>query len=194
MPALRGIILDMDGTLIDSNDAHARAWLEAMAELGFRPPFHKVRRLIGMGGDFLIPQAIGIDAESEAGEAIGRRRREIFRESYLPGLRPFPAVRELVQRMRAGGFQLVVASASKRDELEPMLRAAGVADLVDAVTSASEVADPKPEPDVLVAALDKLALTPEQVLMLGDTPYDIEAAEKIGIGVVALCSGGWGSG
>ncbi len=191
MPNLRGIILDMDGTLIDSNDAHARAWVEAMAELGFRPPFQKVRRLIGMGGDFLIPQAIGIAADSEVGEAISRRRREIFRESYLPRLRPFPEVRELVCRMRERGFRIVVASASRREELEPMLRIAGIDDLLEAATSASEVADPKPEPDVIAAALDKLALTPEQVLMLGDTPYDIAAAGKIGVGVVALCSGGW---
>ena len=191
MTAIHGVILDMDGTLIDSNDAHARAWVEAMAEYGFRPPFQEVRRLIGMGGTFLIPRAIGIDADNEIGEGIRQRRREIFRTRYLPQLRPFPQVRELVARMRSAGLKQVIASASKREELEPMLRITGIADLVEGVTTASEVEDPKPEPDVVAAALDKLALAPDQVLMLGDTPYDLEAAGKIGVGVVAVCSGGW---
>ena len=125
------------------------------------------------------------------GEDLSRRRREIFRKKFLPRLQAFPQVRELLERMRSGGLKRVVASASRREQLEPMLRLAGIEDLVEAITSASEVEDPKPEPDVVAAALDKLALAPEQVLMLGDTPYDIEAAGKIGVRVVALCSGGW---
>lgn len=191
MSKIRGVILDLDGTLIDSNEAHARAWLEAMGEAGFRPDYVEVRRLIGMGGDFLLPQAIGLEAESETGQRISWRRREIFLERYLPQLRPFPRVRELLERMRSAGLKRVVASASKRDELEKMLERVGIVDLVEAATSASDVEEPKPEPDVVLAALDKLALGPEQVLLLGDTPYDIEAAGRAGVPVVALECGGW---
>ncbi|MBE0597861.1 MAG: HAD family hydrolase [Desulfuromonadales bacterium] len=190
MPKTRGVILDLDGTLIDSNDAHARAWLEAMSEAQFDPPFAKVRRLIGMGGEFLLPAALGIAADSDIGRRISGRRQEIFRQDYLPQLKPFPKVRELLEKMQQVG-QLVVASASQREELEQMLELAGIADLLQETTSASEVDDPKPEPDVVLAALDKMALGPEQVLLLGDTPYDIEAAGKVGVKVVAMECGGW---
>lgn len=191
MPRTRGVILDLDGTLIDSNDAHARAWLEAMRESRFDPPFATVRRLIGMGGEFLIPAALGIAADSDAGRRISRRRREIFSQRYLPQLQPFPQVRQLLEKMQQRGLRRVVASASQREEMERMLELAGIADLVQEATSASEVEDPKPEPDVVLAALDKLALGPEQVLLLGDTPYDIEAAGRVGVPVVALECGGW---
>jgi HAD superfamily hydrolase (TIGR01509 family) len=192
--AIHGVILDLDGTLIDSNDAHARAWLEAMTEGGFRPAFDEVRRRIGMGGDFLLPSALGIDAESEPGLRISRRRQEIFRHRYLPRLEPFPQARELLLRMREGGLRRVVASASKREELDEMLRIAGIEDLVEAATSASDVEDPKPEPDVVHAALGKLTLPREEVLLLGDTPYDLEAAGRAGVGMVGVESGGWSRG
>lgn len=188
---IRGVILDLDGTLIDSNEGHARAWVEAMAEFGFRPGLEMVRRLIGMGGKFLLPEATGVSAESEIGKEISARRREIFMERFLPELRPFPKVRELLLRMQAGGMKMVVASASKRDELEAMLKRAGIDDLLDGTTSASDVEDPKPESDVVEAALQKLGLPPKQALLLGDTPYDIEAAEKAGVGAVILRTGGW---
>ena len=191
MASIRGVILDMDGTLIDSNDAHAHAWVEAMSEYGFQAEFEKVRKLIGMGGDFLIPQALGIEAETELGEKIGRRRKEIFQARYLPNLRPFPKARELLLRMKAGGLRLAVASASKEEELERMMERVGIDGLVEASTSAGDVEAPKPEPDVVQAALEKLRLSPQEVLMLGDTPYDIEAAAKAGVEVVALRSGGW---
>lgn len=191
MAPIRGVILDLDGTLIDSNEAHARAWVEAMAEFGFRPGIEMVRRLIGMGGKFLIPQAAGVSAESEIGKEVSARRREIFMTRYLPELRPFPKVRELLLRMKAGAVRLVVASASKRDELEAMLEKAGIADLLDGTTSASDVDDPKPEPDAIEAALAKLLLPREELLLLGDTPYDIEAGKKAGVGVVILRTGGW---
>lgn len=191
MASIRGVILDMDGTLIDSNDAHAHAWVEAMSEYGFQVEFEKIRRLIGMGGDFLIPEALGIEADTELGEKISRRRKEIFQARYLPNLQSFPKARELLLRMKAGGLRLAVASASKEEELERMMERVGIDGLVEASTSAGDVEVPKPEPDVVQAALEKLRLSPQEVLMLGDTPYDIEAAAKAGVEVVALRSGGW---
>ena len=191
MPHVRGVILDLDGTLIDSNDAHAHAWLEAMAEQGFQPPYETVRKLIGMGGPFLIPRAVDIEADSTKGKAISARRKEIFRERYLPGLKPFPKVRDLILRLKALGVKVVVASASKKEEVEGMLEIVGISEDIDGFTSASEVEDPKPEPDVVESALAKLSLPPGEVILLGDTPYDIESAAKAGVRVVALRSGGW---
>src|SRR5258708_1111111 len=113
MPRLKGVLLDVDGTLVDSNDAHAEAWVRALAEAGVRAEFAKVRRLIGKGGDKLLPEVAGIDAASPRGKAIGERRGEIFQTEYLPSLRPFPGARDLLLRMKGNGLRLAVASSSK---------------------------------------------------------------------------------
>src|SRR5438309_4092794 len=115
---IRGVILDVDGTLVLSNDAHAEAWMEAMADFGYYVPYEKVRPLIGMGGDKVLPETIGIQKDSPLGKKISQRRAEIFKERYLPTVRAFPKARELLQRMRESGLKLAVASSAQPDELE----------------------------------------------------------------------------
>src|SRR5437764_1473399 len=100
---IRGVILDIDGTLVDSNDAHAQAYVEAFAEAGHDIPFARLRALIGMGGDKLMPSASGISLESPPGRSINKRKGEIFKAKFLPELRAFPSARALLQRMRHGG-------------------------------------------------------------------------------------------
>ena len=192
MTTIRGVILDVDGTLVDSNDAHAHAWVDALAEHGYQVPFEKVRRLIGMGGDKLLPAVAGIEKDSAPGKAIDRRRGEIFKARYLPTLRPFPEVRALLQRMRDQGWKLVVASSAKADELDPLLKIAQAADLVAETTSSNEAEHSKPSPDIVQVALDKLGRPAQPAVMLGDTPYDVEAAAKAGVRTVAFRCGGWG--
>ncbi len=187
-----GVLLDVDGTLVDSNDAHARAWVRSLAEYGVTIPFAKVRPLIGMGGDKLLPEAAGIDAESPRGKAISERRGEIFREEYLPTLRPFPGVQEMLARMKREGLRLGVASSAKEKELSGLLRVCGADDLVDASTSSDDADSSKPDPDIVHAALKKIGLPPEKVILLGDTPYDVEAGKRAGVPVVAVRCGGWG--
>jgi phosphoglycolate phosphatase-like HAD superfamily hydrolase len=184
--------LDVDGTLVDSNDAHARAWVEALAEHGFVVAFETVRRLIGMGGDKLLPAAAGVGEDSPAGEAVSRRRQDIFKDRYLPGLGPCRGARELILRLRAEGLKLAVASSAKEDELEGLLNACGADDLVGVRTSSDDAEESKPAPDILRAALAKIGLPPAEVVLLGDTPYDVEAARRAGVAVVALRCGGWG--
>lgn len=191
MAKLQGVILDVDGTLVDSNDAHAKAWVDAFAEAGHTVDYAQVRRLIGMGGDKLMPEVAGVEKASEEGERISRLRSAIFKERYLPGLRAFPGTRALLERMRDAGMQLVVASSATGEELDPLLAAAGVSDLVGERTSSSDAESSKPDPDIVQAALARAGLAPDSCLMLGDTPYDIEAAGKAGVGVVALRCGGW---
>jgi len=185
------VILDVDGTLVDSNDAHAHAWVEAFAEHGIAVPFEKVRRAIGMGGDKLMPFVAGISEDSDQGERIGERRGAIFRKTYLPAIRPFPRVRELLERFRADELTLAVASSAKDDELTALLEVAGVADLLPARTSSDDADRSKPDPDIVHAALAQAKCEKDRTIMLGDTPYDLEAASRAGIAFVGLECGGW---
>ena len=191
MKPLRGVILDVDGTLVDSNDAHTSAWVEALQRGGYNVPREKVRRLIGMGADNLLPEAITVEKESEEGKHLSDTWSEIFKEDYLHGLKAFPRTRELLERMRKDGLKLVVASSAKDEMLRTLLDIAGATDLIEGKTSSDDAENSKPEPDIVKAALDKLGMGANEVLMLGDTPYDIEAAGKLGIGVVALRCGGF---
>ncbi len=187
----QGVIFDVDGTLVDSNDAHARAWQEALQEAGYRIPFERIRRLIGMGADQLLPEAIGVAANTPSGEAIAERRGQVFRERYLPQVKPLPGSRELVRRLRRDGYLLAIASSAQPDELGALLKIAGVDDLIEAKTSADEVEESKPEPDVVLAALRKLKVPGTAAVMIGDTPYDAEAARRAGVAFIGFRSGGW---
>lgn len=191
MKPIQGVILDIDGTLVDSNDAHARAWVEALAEHGIQAAYEKVRPLIGMGGDKLLPEVSGIEEDSDEGKKISQYRSKVFKKKYLPNIKAFPSVRELLERMRDEGLKLVVASSAKEDELKQLLEIAGATDLIEGKTSSSDAENSKPDPDIVQAALKDSGLSPDEVVMLGDTPYDIEAAGKAGIATIALRSGGW---
>lgn len=190
---LRAAILDVDGTLIDTNDAHAHAWIDACRELGFELAFGQVRPLIGMGSDKVIPALTGLSEESERGKELKARRGEIFRKQYLPSCLPFPRARELLERMRADGLALVVATSAGRDDMHALLKAAGVDDLIDASTSSSDAEESKPDPDIVQAALDTADCRPDEAVMIGDTPYDVEAAGHAGVPCIALRCGGWWS-
>lgn len=188
---IRAVLVDVDGTLIDSNDAHARAWVEAFREFGRGAELERVRALIGKGGDKIMPEVIGVDSESPEGKRIGECRSELFRERYLPELKPFPRARALIERMRADGLRLVVATSAKKDEMEALLEIAGVSDLLTERTSSDDAEESKPDGDIVAAALARAGVAPHEALMLGDTPYDVEAARRTRVETVALRSGGW---
>jgi len=190
-PRIRGVILDVDGTLVDSNDAHARAWVDAFTEFEFDVPYERVRSLIGMGGDNLLPEAIGIEKDSPQGEALSKRRGEIFKERYLETVNRFLGTRDLLTKMRDEGLEIAIGSSAQEDELKALLRIADVVDLIDSKTSSDDAESSKPDPDIIQAALARLRLPAEEVLMVGDTPYDIEAAGRAGVRTVAFRSGGW---
>jgi HAD superfamily hydrolase (TIGR01509 family) len=191
LPPLRGVLLDIDGTLLDSNDAHAAAFARAFAEHGFDIPFDHVRPLVGMGSDKLIPSLIGLEREKSDGEAIAERKNGIFTERYLAQLKPTPGARELLERLLRDGLALVVATSAGEEEMKALLQQAGVEDLIHDATSSGDVESSKPDPDVIGAAIKKIKLEPKQLVMLGDTPYDIEAAGKADVRTVALRCGGW---
>ena len=188
---LRAAILDVDGTLVDSNDAHALAWVAAFNEAGVDVSHDRVRRAIGMGGDKLLPHVAGLTADSALGRRIGSRRAEIFRADYLPHLAPFPRVRDLVRRFISDNYRVVVASSAKADELDPLLEIAGITDLLEGRTSSDDAARSKPDPDIVQAALQQAGAAAGEAVMIGDTPYDLEAARRAGIAFVGVESGGW---
>ena len=185
------VLLDVDGTLIDSNDAHAHAWVDVCQEFGRECDYAKIRRMIGMGGDKLMPKAFGIEHDSKEGKKMAERRSEIFFERYLPALKPFPKSRDLLVRIREDGHTLVVATSAKSDEMKALLDAAGIADLLEEATSSSDAKRSKPDPDIVKAALKKSDAEPEDAIMLGDTPYDVEAATRAGVRIIGVRCGGW---
>lgn len=190
MTHVPGVILDVDGTLVDSNDAHAHSWVEAMAEYGYHIAFEKVRPLIGMGGDKVLPRTIGVDKDSPVGQKISKRRGEIFKERYLSNIHPFPHAQDLLNRMRERGLKLSIASSAKPDELKDLLQIVGAADLIQDKSSEKDTSNSKPSPDVMEITLQKIAIPPDQVLMIGDTSFDIESAKKVGIDTIAFRCGG----
>lgn len=188
---IRAILLDVDGTLLDSNDAHAHAWVDALKAHGYSADFAQIRRLIGMGGDKLLPQVAGIEEDSAEGKPIVETRKRILKETYIPHLRPTPGARALLQRIQQDGLQLVVATSSNPQDLEDLLKAAQVDDLIQEAASSGDADNSKPDPDIVHAALEKAGCDPEETIMLGDTPYDVEAAGKAGVPIIAVRSGGW---
>lgn len=189
---VNAVLLDIDGTLIDSNDAHARAWVDVGREFGHDIDFAHVRRLIGMGGDKVLPEVAGIEEETDEGQRIKERRGEIFRDRYLPTLKAFPHARELLQRFRDDGYMLVVATSASKDDMDALLEQAGIQDLIEEKASSSDAEESKPDPDIVQAALKSADAKPAEALMLGDTPYDVQASGRAGVRCVALRCGGWG--
>ncbi len=193
MTQIRGIIFDVDGTLVDSNDAHAHAWVKSMAEQGYKVPFDEVRPLIGMGGDKVLPQTLGIAKETDEGKRISQRRKEIFNQHYLPHLKAFPETLELLERLHERGLKLIIATSADPDDLQQLLQVISphAAALFAEETSAEEASHSKPDPDVMSAALERSGYSSQELVMVGDTAYDIEAAAKVKIKTIAFRCGGW---
>jgi HAD superfamily hydrolase (TIGR01509 family) len=184
------VLLDLDGTLLDSNDAHASAFRAALAESGTDVPVERIRRLIGMGGDELLTE-LGVDPRSAQGENVLARKKEIFLHRLLPSLAPFHGTRALIERLAEKGFTCVVVTSAGTDEVKALLERAGVEDLLTVYTTADDVDASKPAPDPVHAGLRKAGARPDDAVLLGDTPYDLEAAREAGVGMIAVRCGGW---
>jgi HAD superfamily hydrolase (TIGR01509 family) len=187
----RAFVFDIDGTLVDSVDLHARAWQEAFRYFGREIPFEEVRSQIGKGGDQLMPVFLPKEEVERRGEEISGWRADHFRREYMPRVRAFPKVGELFERVKADGKRIAIASSSKADEVEQYKEIMGVSDLVDVETSADDAEKSKPHPDIFQAAIGKLGLRAQEVVVFGDSPYDAEAARRINAPVVGVLCGGF---
>jgi len=188
----RAALFDVDGTLIDSNDLHAAAWREAFLHFGADLPIDEIRRQIGKGGDNLIPALLPQKLVEERQQEIEEFRSDLFKRDYLPRVVPFPGVRELFERLYADGTKIVLASSAKGDEVDYHLGLIGAQDLVTATTSADDVEHSKPCPDIFAAALGKVApIGAGEAVVIGDSPFDMQAAKKLGIPTIGVRSGGF---
>ena len=186
---VRAVLLDIDGTLVDSNDAHAQAWVRAFQDHNVDVDPAVVRRAIGMGGDQLMPQVSGVEEDSPLGQQIAARRKEIFWNDQLSGIKPLAGADRLVAALQQRGLTVVAATSASGDELKKLLEIARVT--LDGATSKDDAEESKPEPDILHAALSRAGVRPDEALMIGDTPYDIDAATKARVQTIAFRSGGW---
>jgi HAD superfamily hydrolase (TIGR01509 family) len=188
---LKAVIFDIDGTLVNSVDLHARAWQEAFAHFGHQVEFSAVRSQIGKGGDQLMPVFLSKEEIDNRGQEIEEYRSKLYKQQYFPQVRGFPEVRRLIERIKGNGFQVALASSAKSDELQIYKRIAGIEDLIDEETSADDADKSKPHPDIFKTALDRLGVAASEAIVVGDSPYDAQAAGKIGLRTIGVLCGGF---
>jgi HAD superfamily hydrolase (TIGR01509 family) len=182
-------ILDIDGTLVDTNYHHALAWHRALHAHGHSVQMWKVHRHIGMGGDQILDALIGEEAAAADGEAISEAEAEAYKE-LIGEVEPLEGARELIEKLREDGNTVILASSAKEEEVEHYLDLLDARDLVDDWTTSADVEATKPEPDLVNAALEK-AGNDNPSVMVGDSVWDVEAAKRAGIPTLAVLTGGF---
>ena len=189
---LKAIIFDIDGTLVDSVDIHAKCWHEAFRDFDKDVTFDEIRTQIGKGGDQLMPEFLSEDELKKIGKKLEEHRSEIFKAKYMHQIQPFAQVRELFERIKRDGIKVAVGSSAKKDEVDYYLGLLKVTDLVDEIASSEDADKSKPHPDIFEASLRKLQVAASDALVVGDSPYDAEAAKRAGITAYGvLCGGFW---
>ena len=191
--AIRGFLLDLDGTLIDSNDAHLEAWMVSFAEHGYPVERAQVAAGIGKGGDQLVPDLLGKEADERDGDSLRKQQKKVFGKlAKERGLAVAPGAVELIAELGRRQIKTALATSSGDDQLDVAEETSGVKwrQLVDKVVGASDVENSKPAPDIIHAALKKLDLDGSECALLGDTPWDAESAIKGGIAIIAVTYGG----
>lgn len=190
----KAAIFDLDGTLLDSVDLHALAWHDAMVRFGHDVSFEQARGQIGKGGDKLIPVFLSAEQQQDHGKELEEWRGKRFKAEYLPLVRPFSAVPDLLRRVRDAGVRIAIASSAKQDELDKYLEIACITDLVDVTTCSDDVEQSKPAPDIFEVVLEKLKIDGGDAVAIGDTPYDAAAAGKAKVATIGVLCGGFTEG
>jgi HAD superfamily hydrolase (TIGR01549 family) len=188
---IKAIFFDLDGTLVDSNEHHVASWSKVFAEEGHAVAADAIRAQIGKGADNLVPALLPGSDEALA-ERLSKRHGAIFTADHIDRIRPFPHAHDLLARLAGAGLRLVFASSASADDLDHYRTLLDADAYLDESTSADEVERSKPDGDIFAAALAKVApIGADEVLVIGDTPYDVEAAARCGIATIAVRSGGF---
>ncbi len=188
---VEAILCDIDGTLVDSNHLHAKAWQDAFAALGIEVGFEEALRQIGKGGDELMPVFVPEWKLKAVEQPLGAYRKFILQTDYLHDIKPFPRVREFLLHLKDQGIRLALASSASAEDLKVYKKIANIEDLIEESTSSDDAERSKPHGDIFAATLQKLGLPASRAIALGDTPYDAQAASKCGLRTIGVTSGGW---
>ena len=189
MPSV--LLTDVDGTLLDSNGLHAESWRRTFEHFGIQVGFDEAWQQIGKGSDQLLPRFVPEADRERLEPQIKEFRKDIFHRDYMPRIVAFAKARELLQKVRKEGMKIALATSSDPEDLAKYAKIIGMEDLVDEASSSGDAKASKPEPDIFAAALNKVGMTAREAVALGDTPWDAEAAGKLGIPVIGLTCGGW---
>jgi HAD superfamily hydrolase (TIGR01549 family) len=181
-------ILDVDGTLVDTNYHHAIAWYRAFRRHDELLPLWRIHRSIGMGGDQLVTALCGEELEAEKGDDIRDTETELYME-LIDEVQPLHGARDLIVDLKDSGHAVVLASSAKEDEVEHYLDLLDARELADGWTTSADVEDTKPQPDLVVAAIEKAGGGP--AVMVGDSVFDCEAAKRAGVETLAVLTGGF---
>ena len=188
---IEAVIFDLDGTLVDSNELHVQSWERAFRKFGKRFSAEALHQQIGKGSDQYLPEFLNEEEIKRFGKELDEYRSELFTKEYLPRVKPFPKVRELFERIRQDGKRIALATSSKKSESKIYKKMLEIEDLIDAETNADDAEKSKPCPDIFEAALHKLDDPPvNETIVVGDTPFDVEAALKIGLKSIGMLCGG----
>jgi HAD superfamily hydrolase (TIGR01549 family) len=188
---LQAILLDIDGTLIDSNDNHTECWVEAFAHFGKVIEWDVIRGQIGKGGDLLVPDTLNAREMRSFGEELKEYRGELWKEKYMRTVEAFPGAVEAMRTLHERGIKLALASSSNPEEVEYYVELLGVGDLLEGTTSKEDAEFSKPSPEIFRAALERMKSDPARTLAVGDTPYDILAAHRTPVPIAAVLCGGF---
>jgi HAD superfamily hydrolase (TIGR01509 family) len=183
-------VLDIDGTLVDTNYHHAVAWFRAFRQHGFVLPLWRIHRHIGMGGDQLVAALAGDGFEREQGDDVRAAEKVLYME-LIHEVVPLEGARTVIEDLKSSGHEVVLASSAKPEELEHYLTLLDARALVDGWTDSGDVEATKPEPDLVLAALEKSGADPEDAVMIGDSTWDCRAAERAGVRSVGVLTGGF---
>jgi HAD superfamily hydrolase (TIGR01549 family) len=181
-------ILDVDGTLVDSNYQHAIAWYRALREHDVDVPVWRIHRHIGMGGDQLVAAVAGDEVEERLGDAVRASEKERYGE-LIGEVAPFDGAHELLVELRDRGHPIVLASSARQEETEHYVDLVGATELIEAATSSADVETTKPAPDLVITALEKAGEL--SAVMVGDSTWDIDAAARAEVKTIAVLTGGF---
>lgn len=186
---LKALIFDVDGTLVDSNDLHAEAWQRAFRHFGKDVDYNVVRSQIGKGGDLLVPDLLNAREMRKFGDDLSEYRKKLFMKEYLDRVTPFARAGEALHQLATMGIAIALASSAETEEVEHHVNSLGIKDILAAQTSKSDAEMSKPSPEIFEAAVERLGIEAELIFVVGDTPYDILAAHRCALPIVAVRSG-----